>query len=147
MSEQFLITTDTATLSIFDLGSLKHRINDDADWWSIPEDEINEINKGNVIFLNLGSDGQYEIKIKDEIQDDYKSLYLNVPTGKVYVGAGEDTTGGDLEPDGSDYMSGVMVKLNPGYYEVQFKKEFSCITLVFKASSEKCNNIEVIVRI
>jgi len=37
------IQTDTATLVIYDLMSLKHRINDDVDWWSLPEDELEEI--------------------------------------------------------------------------------------------------------
>lgn len=34
----------------FDLVSLNHRVSDDADWWSIPEDELEEVNKGNVLF-------------------------------------------------------------------------------------------------
>ncbi|EPC3468581.1 DUF6386 family protein [Enterobacter asburiae] len=33
------IQTDTATLVIYDLMSLNHRINDVADWWSLSEDE------------------------------------------------------------------------------------------------------------
>ncbi|WP_373275999.1 DUF6386 family protein, partial [Serratia marcescens] len=57
MNKTFSFTTDTATLSIFDLVSLNHRVSDDADWWSIPEDELEEVNKGNVLFLNLGEDG------------------------------------------------------------------------------------------
>ncbi|MBK4561781.1 hypothetical protein JJP84_24765, partial [Enterobacter hormaechei] len=57
MNKSINIQTDTATLVIYDLMSLKHRINDDADWWSLPEDEVEEINKGNVLFLNVGDDG------------------------------------------------------------------------------------------
>ena len=64
------IQTDTATLVIYDLMSLKHRINDDADWWSLPEDEVEEINKGNVLFLNLGDDGNYKVDIKNDIGDE-----------------------------------------------------------------------------
>ncbi|MBO2915952.1 hypothetical protein J5H46_23555, partial [Enterobacter sichuanensis] len=48
------IQTDTTTLAIYDLMSLKHRINEDVDWWSLPEDEVEEVNKGDVLFLNLG---------------------------------------------------------------------------------------------
>ena len=40
------IRTDTATLAVFDALRLKHRLTDDPDWWSIPEDEVNEINSG-----------------------------------------------------------------------------------------------------
>lgn len=57
MTKILNIQTNTATLVIYDLMSLKHRINDDADWWSLSEDEVEEINKGNVLFLNLGDDG------------------------------------------------------------------------------------------
>ena len=58
------IQTDTTTLVIYDLMSLKHRINEDVDWWSLPEDEVEEVNKGNVLFLNLGDDGAYKVNIK-----------------------------------------------------------------------------------
>nr|WP_262783721.1 DUF6386 family protein [Enterobacter sichuanensis] len=44
--------------------SLKHRINEDVDWWSLPEDEVEEVNKGSVLFLNLGDDGAYKVNIK-----------------------------------------------------------------------------------
>ena len=39
-----------------------------------PEDEIEEINKGNVLFLNLGEDGTYKIHIKNN-RKDLLSLY------------------------------------------------------------------------
>lgn len=93
------IQTDAATLVIFDLMSLKHRINDDADWWSLPEDKVEEINKGNLLFLNLGDDGAYKVNIKNDVDEYTGSLFLNVPTGKVFIEAGEDVTGRDLEPD------------------------------------------------
>ena len=49
--------TDTSTMCVFDIASLKHRLEDDADWWSIPDAELKEVNQGNVAFLNLGIDG------------------------------------------------------------------------------------------
>lgn len=58
------IQTDTTTLVIYDLMSLKHGINEDVDWWSLPEDEVEEVNKGNVLFLNLGDDGTNKVNIK-----------------------------------------------------------------------------------
>lgn len=58
------IQTDTTTLVIYDLMPLKHRINEDVDQWSLPEDEVEEVNKGNVLFLNLGDDGAYKVNIK-----------------------------------------------------------------------------------
>ncbi|HFF8943334.1 TPA: DUF6386 family protein [Serratia marcescens] len=147
MNKTFSFTTDTATLSIFDLVSLKHRVSDDADWWSIPEDELEEVNKGNVLFLNLGEDGQYTVRVVDNISENYKSLFLNVPSGKVFVGAGEDTSGGDLEPDGSDYMSGVFLILDIGNYEVRFKRDSLDIVISFIKSSENKNEESALIRI
>ncbi|HEJ9032335.1 DUF6386 family protein [Serratia marcescens] len=147
MNKTFSFTTDTATLSIFDLVSLKHRVSDDADWWSIPEDELEEVNKGNVLFLNLGEDGQYTVRVVDNISENYKSLFLNVPSGKVFVGAGEDTSGGDLEPDGSDYMSGVFLIMDIGNYEVRFRRDSLDIVISFIKSSENKNEESALIRI
>ncbi|MGI9710441.1 DUF6386 family protein [Serratia marcescens] len=147
MNKTFSFTTDTATLSIFDLVSLKHRVSDDADWWSIPEDELEEVNKGNVLFLNLGEDGQYTVRVVDNINENYKSLFLNVPSGKVFVGAGEDTSGGYLEPDGSDYMSGVFLIMDIGNYEVRFRRDSLDIAISFIKSSENKNEESALIRI
>ena len=147
MNKKFSFTTDTATLSIFDLASLKHRISDDPDWWSIPDDELDEINKGNVLFLNLGDDGCYNVDVHDDIDENYGCLSLKVPSGKIYVGAGEDTSGGDLEPDGSDYMSGVFLEIAPGNYEVKFKKTVNDITLSLNISGDGTNDIKELVRL
>ncbi|WP_274851209.1 DUF6386 family protein [Serratia marcescens] len=147
MNKTFSFTTDTATLSIFDLVSLKHRVSDDADWWSIPDDELEEVNKGNVLFLNLGEDGQYTVRVVDNISENYKSLFLNVPSGKVFVGAGEDTSGGDLEPDGSEYMSGVFLILEIGNYEVRFRRDSLDIVISFVKSSENKNEEGALIRI
>ena len=147
MNKTFSFTTDTATLSIFDLVSLKHRVSDDADWWSIPEDELEEVNKGNVLFLNLGEDGQYTVRVVDNISENYKSLFLNVPSGKVFVGGGEDTSGGYLEPDGSDYMSGVFLIMDIGNYEVRFRRDSLDIVISFIKSSENKNDESALIRI
>lgn len=147
MNKTFSFTTDTATLSIFDLVSLKHRVIDDADWWGIPEDELEEVNKGNVLFLNLGEDGQYTVRVVDNISENYKSLFLSVPSGKVFVGAGEDTSGGDLEPDGSDYMSGEFLILDIGNYEVRFRRDSLDIVISFIKSSENKNEESALIRI
>ncbi|MEI7114442.1 DUF6386 family protein [Serratia sp. TMDUHS_CL] len=147
MNKTFSFTTDTATLSIFDLVSLKYRVSDDADWWSIPEDELEEVNKGNVLLLNLGEDGQYTVRVVDNISENYKSLFLNVPSGKVFVGAGEDTSGGYLEPDGSDYMSGVFLIMDIGNYEVRFRRDSLDIVISFIKSSENKNEESALIRI
>lgn len=136
------IQTDTATLVIYDLMSLKHRINDDADWWSLPEDEVEEINKGNLLFLNLGDDGAYKVHIKNDVDEYTGSLFLSVSSGKVFIGAGEDVTGGDLEPDDSDAISGEFISLDPGSYEVKYKKQGSDVLVSFTKATITGNSLE-----
>ena len=147
INTNFSIVTDTSTLSIFDLESLKHRVEDAPDWWSIPKDEIDEINKGNVIFLNLGEDGTYNIELCNTLEEAFMSLFINVPSGSVFIGAGEDTTGGDLEPDGSEYISGKILDIPIGKYEIRFNKLDRNIKIMFLKSQRDTNNISDSVRI
>lgn len=136
------VQTDTAILVIYDLISLNHKINDAADWWSLPEDEVEEINKGNVLFFNLGNDGAYKVNIKNDVDEYTGSLFLNVPSGKVFIGAGEDVTGGDLEPDDTDAISGEFIILEPGTYEVKYKKQDSDILISFTKATITENSLE-----
>ena len=122
--------------------SLKRRINDDADWWSLPEDEVEEINKENLLFLNLGDDGAYKVHIKNDVDEYTGSLFLSVPSGKVFIGAGEDVTGGDLEPDDSDAISGEFISLDPGSYEVKYKKQGSDVLVSFTKATITGNSLE-----
>ncbi|WP_339277764.1 DUF6386 family protein [Enterobacter asburiae] len=133
---------NTSTMIIYDLVSLKHRVSDDADWWSLPEDEVEEMNKGNVLFLNLGDDGAYKVHIKNDVDEYTGSLFLNVPSGKVFIGAGEDITGGDLEPDDSDAISGEYITLEPDSYEVKYKKQGSDVLISFTKATITENSLK-----
>ncbi|MCM7481071.1 DUF6386 family protein [Enterobacter hormaechei] len=116
---------------MYDLVSLKHRVNDDADWWSLPENKVEEINKGNVLFLNLGDDGVYKVLTKHDVDEYTGALFLKVPSGKVVIGAGKDVTDGDLQPDDSDVISGELIILESGSYEVKYKKQSSEVLISF----------------
>ncbi|WP_409308408.1 DUF6386 family protein [Pectobacterium sp. B1J-3] len=147
MNISFKIFTDTATVVIFDLQSLKHRITDTPDWWSIEDDEIDEINNGNAIFLNLGSDGEYSINVVESLNGYNGSAYISSPSGNIFIGAGEDTTGGDLEPDDINSVSGRFINLSPGNYSVGFKKIDNKIYLSFSPSKENKNEIKESIRL
>lgn len=101
---------------------LKYRINDDVDWWSFLEDEVEEINKGNVLFFNFGDDGVYKIFIKYDVDEYIGLLFLKVFFGKVFVGVGEDIMGGDFEFDDLDVILGEFMIFDSGSYEVKYKK-------------------------
>jgi len=108
--------TDTATLCIFDLASLYHRIDDDGDWWSIPDEELIEVNEGNVAFIGLGEDGKYSLEISDSIDDVDCAVNLKFPSGRIFLGAGEEVTGDGLEPE--SIRGGTFLTVVPGQYRL-----------------------------
>ncbi|POA19971.1 hypothetical protein C1886_10775 [Pseudomonas sp. FW300-N1A1] len=140
MAQDFSIYTDTATVAVFDLAAIRHRISDTPDWWSVVKDEVQEVNEGNVAFLGVGQDGSYKVVIVDDIVEGFGVLRLGFPSGQVFIGAGEDTTGGDLEPDGSDSIQGVVVEFESGNYMMKYKKTGNVLELAFESAVEKFNN-------
>ncbi|RAJ03103.1 hypothetical protein DET54_101298 [Paenibacillus pabuli] len=149
MNGKFQFFTDTAALCLYDLAALKHRVEDTPDWWSIAEDELTEVNAGNCLFLNLGEDGQYEVKWS--LDDAGKELetaqvyHLRVPSGNVYLGAADDVTGGELEPDES--CGGVLLQLNPGNYACTVTKEDNQISIHITPSLQSENSLNDLIRI
>lgn len=108
--------TDAATLCIFDAECLKHRLNDDSDWWSISDDEVEEVNSGNVAFIGLGTDGQYDVILVDTLDTPSCVVNLKVVSGKLFVGAGEEVTSDGIEPDCT--RGGYFINKLPGNYIV-----------------------------
>lgn len=147
MKKEFLVNTDTATISVFDLAAIKHRITDTPDWWSIVEDEMLEMNAGNIAFFGMGQDGCYKVSVVSDITDDFGSLYLSVPSGNVFIGAGEDATGGDLEPDLSGAIQGSFIGLASGDYLVKYKKQGDMLELAFCPSEKMSNSFEDSIRL
>ena len=113
-------STDTASMCIFDFQQLKHRLVSSCDWWANRFEEIKELNKGNVIIIGLLSDGRYKYEFKEgsHFTTYTKSIVasLKCSSGRIFIGAGEDITGDDMEPDADD---GYVVDIKPGNYAVQ----------------------------
>lgn len=147
MLNAFSFMTDTATLAIFDLQAIQHRKSDTADWWSIPDDELDEMNKGNIAFIGLGNDGFYTINLCDKIDAPDVKINIHCPSGEICIGAGEDTTGGDLEPDDPQYRAGEVIFLPVGDYEVSLKKVNSILFISIIFSKVKLNKFENVLRL
>lgn len=121
---QSSIRTDTATLAIFDATRLEHRLHDDADWWSIPDDEVAEINAGNVLFVSTGVDGDYLLNVYREsppvnLLPIAVSALIHCESGSLFFHAGEYVPSGDMMPD-TEY-GGLQLAFNIGTY---------CVTVV-----------------
>ncbi|MEW4372658.1 DUF6386 family protein [Paenibacillus kandeliae] len=129
MRSTFSFTTDTAALSIFDLQAIRHRMENTPDWWTIEEDELEESNYGRILFLHFENDGTYDVQIMTHIQQPQLSGFLHMPSGQLFIDAAEDTTGGDLEPDDSEAVSGNVWSVRPGVYEVQATRQQQSIQI------------------
>ena len=127
VDREFSFTTDTATMCIYDLECLKHRLEDDADWWSIPRVELEEVNLGNVAFLGLGDDGSYRVSIVDAFEDATVSTNINAPSGRIFIGAGEEVTSDGLEPE--CIRGGMFLDVEAGHYKIHARKDRFAIHL------------------
>jgi hypothetical protein len=136
MEEKFKFSTGTATIVIFDVKALKHRLDDAADWWSVPSFELAEVNLGNVLIIALGEDGVYFADVTDGIFEVNNSIVgmLNCPTGKIFIGAGEDISGAGYDPENTRHLSGQIVEMAPGTYELMVSRKNNEIRICFKAS-------------
>lgn len=149
----FQMDTDTATLCCYDLTSLKHRLQDTPDWWSIPNDELEEVNAGHCLFLNLGEDGTYEVHWKVQAvvletgseAEREKIYYFQVPSGKVYLGSADDVSGGELEPD--ELSQGIFLQPSPGNYACTVFKKENQISVTIQPSNQGKNKVLDLIRL
>ncbi len=112
----FRFTTGTATFAIFDPALLQHRCEDADDWWSVPWDEVAEINRGNMLTVALGSDGAFTVHVSREPFSGTAQVQALIAcaSGQIYMGAGEQLPGGGLAP--SDKYGGRFIQLPHGTY-------------------------------
>ncbi len=144
-SRTFSFTTDTATMCVFDLESLKHRLEDDADWWSVPREEVKEVNAGHALFLGLGADGRFEVVLLDEIPAPQVRLGLSVPSGRLFIGAAEEVTGEGLEPE--KVRGGEFVELEPGPWTLHARQEGHRVEIALLPGGSGTNKVKGPVRL
>ena len=124
---KFTLTTSTASVCIFDPECLSHRVDNQPDWWSDFMEEIDEINKGNVMIVGLGVDGTYEATVDGANDDSCESVtaLVRCRSGCFFVGPGEEITGGGFEPATLNNRTGIFVDLTPSTYRVTVAKRHS----------------------
>ncbi|QJE03512.1 hypothetical protein HH212_21035 [Massilia forsythiae] len=133
-------------MCVFDIASLKHRLEDDADWWSIPDAELAEVNRGNVAFLNLGSDGKYSFTFAEEVQCPQVEVNLRVPSGRLFAGAAEEVTAEAFEPEAA--RGGMFIDIQPGEYTLRVSRDGNEISLsLHLAHGSNRNEFDSLIRI
>jgi hypothetical protein len=123
VSTQFQFTTDTSTLCVFDLAALRHRLEEDADWWVYPPSvQVSELNAATSAFIDLGADGSYSGTLEEEADPSPSLCFvLSCPSGRVFIGAAEETTAEGMEPDCS--RGGLLLSIQPGTYQFSVAKQ------------------------
>lgn len=111
-----LISTDTATICIFDPAAIQHRKDDVGDWWSIPRDREAEIVKCSALFVDVGDDGNYQVEVAQNPSAGMLGFCLASPSGRVFVGPGEEMSGAGFEPTGE--WGGMFISVEGPYQRV-----------------------------
>jgi len=117
------VTTDTATLVIFDPASLVDRIEDEVDWWTGVGDLEAEEKSRRIVFIDVGSDGTYRLRIRVRSPEPntmpVKSAHLLCPSGEIFFGAGECLPG---DGEAIREFLGVL-RVPPGEYKVTISSD------------------------
>jgi hypothetical protein len=127
-------TTDASLMVVFDLLNLKHKINDEFDWWVYDEDAVIEINVANVSFLNLHTDGPYDIELINEPDGLNYIQSLSLKSGNIFIGAVEEITSESEEPDCT--RGGFFYETSPGNYLLHANLNGRTISLCLEPSTQ-----------
>lgn len=133
------IGTDTATICVFDLEAMRHRKDDVGDWWSIPRNELAEVRSGNALFLNLGSDGSYRVEVSQQVHPTAHGYCLNTPSRRVFIGAGEEMSGGGFEPTGE--WGGLFIDVDEVHQKVSITRAGNTLAINFQAAEAFENDV------
>ncbi len=122
-SQTFIVQTDTATVALFDMATLRHRIDDDGDWWTVDVSAEPEVSSGKVCIVSVADDGGHQVRVSTEgltpderaYASDMVKCGLEVSSGRVHVLAGEWLPGEGLTPPDQNDLA-----LPMGSYDVEF---------------------------
>jgi hypothetical protein len=115
---QFRMTTDTASIAVFDPELLAHRVADVPDWFAYPDEISAEIASGRLLFAYIGVDGTYDVSAEIQGEDAGHSaecqLLLSCKSGRLFIGPGEAL--GILEYFDSAPLGGEFIEAPAGTY-------------------------------
>src|SRR5262245_61116848 len=126
-TQRMRLAAATATLAVFDPTRLRHRVDSPADWWTWAPDVLADLNAGNVLPVDVASDGLYAVTVHlDEDRppagtEAMISGLVGCDSGVLFVGPGEQISGGGLEPD--EGLGGVPLPSPPGTYRVSVARD------------------------
>lgn len=142
------ITTDPATIVIFDPECMRHRLEEDADWWSLPQEELLEVNRANAAFMNVSAVGSYEIELAphEELEDADVEFFVRNINGRFFFGAGEMISSAGPGPEAK--YGNVVFDAAPGSYLVRARQRAGTVAVSIKSTNlEASNSFDELVRL
>jgi hypothetical protein len=143
---RFKMNTDTATLAVFDPSCLTHRLNQNDDWWSVPDQEINEVNSGNICIVGLDEDGIYDVDVKFGDITVQKPSIESLLRGRrrLYIGPGEDIVAGGIGPDQMRNPGGKFIDVTEGTYVIKVSRpsQFELLVVIDSRDTRAANNFK-----
>jgi hypothetical protein len=136
---QYQFSTDGAALCVYDLGSLRDRIDDVPDWWCTPWDEVDAANDGSLLIFGLSDDGVYQLDIHSVPIGSKFCFNLKAPSGTIFFGSSDEVTGGGFEPNGGH--GGCFLEVSPGSYVVEAQLDGSAISVAVYSGGNGTNEI------
>ena len=119
------VATDTATLVVFDPVGLRHRLSASHDWWTWAPTCAEEMNAGNLLAVDLGADGVYEVVIHLDVDrpetENGVVGEIACDSGELFIGPGEQITADGLEADES--LGGIFLPVPEGTYRAHFGRD------------------------
>ena len=116
--KQLSFGTDVAMMCVYDPELLDHRTHDEADWIADDDALLMEMSAGNAIFVQLGSDGIYRLRVVDSQPDEpaQASARLRCSSGHLLVDGAENVPAAGFT---ADRKRGILLSCEPGYYVVK----------------------------
>lgn len=124
IEESLLFSTDAATLAVFDPQLLQSKVAAPSDWWVGQFHAVPEVAMGRIALFGLGGDGVYKVRVTEQELTSAEASYataaialgVEVPSGRLFVGAGECLPGGGGRLDSSNTGKGAFLRVPSGRY-------------------------------
>lgn len=103
-SHNIELVTDTATMTLFDPSAVPFETKGSLEWWIMDSHKLDEVSRGKMAIISLSNDGVYRARVTNQDltpeEKDYAKfvtpdLGLEIVSGKVFIGTGEEIPGGE----------------------------------------------------
>lgn len=129
-SNTVIIPTGAASIVLYDPEVLHHRVEDVPGWETIQRFRQEEVAARNLLYIELGGDGIYEVALENGEADPDKALSLRCQSGVFQLSAAER-----LPSEGTEYEQldhGVFLAVEQGDYAASVRRDGMHISITLQ---------------